>query len=170
MLRWFDRFLKHSQISVVVAFSMQSKAGEDLFLLQLRLYFYILFTGSAAEPWCVKEGEDWCLGLTHICHLGLCFYFCTDEILKFLCKHLFFFHKFCGHCGRRQPGPQLGGISQALVKEWVQTCSNLATRRKLNTWMWSEKSTCGWRMKQRGKNPLGNACRSADFRERASFP
>lgn len=121
-----------------------------------------LFIGSVVEPWSVKEGEGWCLGLTHICYLGLCFYFSTDEILLFLCKHLFFFPKFCRHYGNHQPGPQLGGISQPLVKGWVQTRPNSATRRKLNTWLWREKSTCAWWMKQRGKNPLGNTCCCVD--------
>lgn len=50
-----------------------------------------LFTGSVAELRSVEESKDCHLGLVPMCCLGPSFYFSTDEMLLFLCKHLFCF-------------------------------------------------------------------------------
>lgn len=90
-------------------------------------------------------------------HLGSFSNFGSDEILLFLCKHLFCFQvlwaRFIGQ----------GGISQPLIKDWAWTCPNLDSGRKRNSLMWSDRSTCAQGMKR--KKSTYNTCCLVDYAE-----
>lgn len=150
---------------------MQSKAGEDLFVPQLPpVFLQVAIDWISSWAMVCERGQDRLLGLTYIRRLGPCFCFSTDEILSVPVQAFVLFSVFVGVMAGISPIPSQGCISQPPVRKGIGTCPDVATRRKLNTWMWREKSLCAQWTKQRGKTlNLPGTCLALWIRQRLCY-